>query len=100
MLKVKGLSLPITISLSVILHLREPSVRFAYSNLPLGRFSRVSKPCFDFPRHPIKLRHSYLIEHDIKTKVESLRSERQVLIRDLRPKNKGDVSLQQVCTPK
>ena len=40
------------------------------------------------------------IEHDIKTNVESLRSERQVLIRDLRLKDKGDISSQQVCTPK
>ena len=32
------------------------------------------------------------IEHDIKTKVESLRSERQVLIRDLRLKHNGDIS--------
>ena len=40
------------------------------------------------------------IEHVIKTKVELLRSERQVLIRDLRLKHKDDISTQQVCTPK
>ena len=40
------------------------------------------------------------IERDIKTKVKSLRSERQVLIRDLRLKDKGDICLQEVCAPK